>query len=147
MMSEKEKLDLVREIIRHEDNLVNNRVTWLLVLQGFLFTAFVNGLSLLDKLVDQRFRPRLISGLVVIGALGITNSITARNTISSAYKHSYRVGRWWEEHIRDSTEKHPPIKAPFPSDQRFYRWFSTAKLPYSLITAWVALIALVLLPL
>src|SRR5438874_116905 len=49
-MSYKERWDLAREMIRHEDGLVNNRVTRLLVLQAFLFGAFVNGLGLYGKL-------------------------------------------------------------------------------------------------
>ena len=52
-MSDKEKFELGRELIRHEDGLINHRVTWLLVLQGFLFTAFVNGIGLYDKLKES----------------------------------------------------------------------------------------------
>ena len=57
MLSEaSEKFAIAREIIRHENDLVNNRVTWLLVLQGLLFTAFVNGLGLYTSSVDGRLQ-------------------------------------------------------------------------------------------
>ena len=77
-----EKFPIAREIIRHENDLVNNRVTWLLVLQGFLFTAFVNGLGLYDKF---RGRPTpmlcITLGLVLIAATGIGSSLSALNVI------------------------------------------------------------------
>jgi len=67
MLSEaSEKFAIAREIIRHENDLVNNRVTWLLVLQGLLFTAFVNGLGLYDKFRGRPTPMRCITlGLVL----------------------------------------------------------------------------------
>jgi hypothetical protein len=53
-VSDKEYFELCRELIRHEDGLVNNRVTWLLVLQGFLFTAFASGIGLYEKVPHNR---------------------------------------------------------------------------------------------
>jgi hypothetical protein len=139
-VSDKENFDMVREIIRHEDNLVNNRVTWLLVLQGFLFAAFVNGLGLLDKLPGP-FRLRAIGGLLLIGLLGIVTSLVARNTISTAYDHIEKVTSWWEKLIKDSIQNYPPVRGSYPSNW-FYKLFSTSKMPYAFVAAWLALTGL-----
>ncbi len=34
------RYEVIRDYIKHEDTLINNRLTWLLVSQGFIFSAF-----------------------------------------------------------------------------------------------------------
>ena len=51
-LTPKVRFDIAREIVRHEDGLVNSRVTWLQVFQGLLFTAFFSGIGLLK---DETF--------------------------------------------------------------------------------------------
>ncbi|MBW4422299.1 MAG: hypothetical protein KME13_24310 [Myxacorys californica WJT36-NPBG1] len=143
-MSKKEQFDMAREIIKHEDNLVNNRVTWLLVLQGFLFTAFVNGIGMLEKVSDYTPQ-RIVAGLVLVGLLGIVTSLIARNTILVAYDHTNKVESWWNEKAEDSIRDYPPVRGIYPTG-RWYRLLSTSKMPYLFVAVWTLLIALVVCP-
>jgi hypothetical protein len=134
-MNEHERFEIAREIVRHEDGLVNNRVTWLLVLQGFLFGAFVSGVGLYKDLLSRRLEPFLTAGLSVIALLGIVVSMTASNNIRAAYRHMTEVKKWWDQSTH--TESFPPLYGEWPG----YFW-STVNLPRVLATVWVALLVL-----
>jgi hypothetical protein len=95
-MNDQQRFEVAREIVRHEDGLVNHRVTWLLVLQGFLFGAFVNGVGLYKDLRAPRVSPFLTAGLTVIGLLGVAVSATAGNTIKEADKQINAVDKMVE---------------------------------------------------
>jgi hypothetical protein len=133
-MSDKERWDLAREIIRHEDGLVNNRVTWLLVLQAFLFGVFVNGLGLYGKLPMRAGGVFITLGLTAIGILGILVCATAHNTIDAAIKQTLVVREWLG---KLSTEEYPPLFGQFPG----YTW-STKNLPRAFGVVWSFLLAL-----
>ena len=142
-MTDKEQFDLAREIIRHEDGLINNRVTWLLVLQGFLFTAFVNGIGLYGKAKDQhRAMTCTTIGLVLIGLLGIVSSLTALNVVRIAFRRMQRVEKWWKE--LGHHDNFPALTGEFPKG-RYYFLFSTGRMPFVFVGAWSALILLLLI--
>jgi hypothetical protein len=139
----KERFDVAREVIRHQDGLVNNRVTWFLVLQGFLLNAFVGGMGLFDKpAVECRPDAALyvVIGLVVLALLGIYSSLVTGNTIRHAIEHSNSVRDWW-------TDTDPPAFPPVSRKwhRNPYDWaMSTSRLPYGFFWAWVLLLALFL---
>jgi hypothetical protein len=138
----KDRFEIAREIIRHEDGLVNNRVTWLLVLQGFLFTAFVNGAALFEKFKDRPTSIRcLTAGLVLIAAVGIGSNLTARNVVKIAFTQMHVTKKWWKE--SGSPKDFPPVAGELGSGW-YYRLFSTGRLPYLLVSVWVALAILLL---
>jgi hypothetical protein len=141
-MNDKEKFDIARELIRHEDDLINNRVTWLLVLQGFLLAAFVNGIGLYEKFSNSpRSTACLTIGLILIGGLGITSSLVARNVLRIAFRRMEEVKAWWEQ-TRPS-ENFPPIAGKLDKGC-FYFVFSTGRMPCILIGVWCVLILLLL---
>ena len=39
-ISEKDKYEIYRDYIKHEDSLINNQLTWLLVVQRLIFSAY-----------------------------------------------------------------------------------------------------------
>ena len=43
------QFELARDSIKHEDTLTNYRTMWMLVFQGFLFSAYANGSGLGGK--------------------------------------------------------------------------------------------------
>lgn len=54
--------DRIREMIKHENELINHRVTWLLVIQGFSYTA-------VGVAWDSKFPlPNVLFLLIVAGA-------------------------------------------------------------------------------
>jgi hypothetical protein len=134
---------LLRYLIRHEDGLINNRVTWLLVLQGLLFNAFVSGVGLFFGKATDRLAParRVIAGLIVIGLLGIMTNITTLNVIRIAFDQVARVHEWWAK--TGLSDQFPPLSGRLGSGW-FYFLFSAGRMPFMLIGAWVLLISLVL---
>jgi uncharacterized membrane protein len=141
-LNEKEQFDIARELIRHEDGLVNNRITWLLVLQGFLFTAFVNGISLFDKFSD---RPNTVTcitvGLILICVLGMVSSLTALNVVQIAFKQAEEVKVWWGK--TGLKEKFPPVAGKLGKGW-YYFLFSTGRMPFVFVGVWSILIVLLL---
>jgi hypothetical protein len=140
-LTEKEQFEAAREIIRHEDGLINNRVTWLLVFQGFLFTAFVNGVGLFEKFRGRHIAITCITaGLVMICGLGAASNLTAYNVIQLAFDQQEQVKRWWED---TGLKGFPPLKGELGKG-RFQWVFSTGRMPCILIVVWLALIIILL---
>ena len=142
-LTNKEKFDVARELIRHEDGLVNNRVTWLLVFQGFLFTAFVNGIKLYDQAKCRPWTAACVTiGLVLIGLLGIASSLTALNVVRIAFEQMDQVKTWWKwtGHAADF----PPLAGKLGKGW-FYVAFSTGRMPFVLAGVWLVLIVLLLI--
>jgi hypothetical protein len=91
--SKRELYKVLRGQIEHEDNLVNQRVTWLLLIQGFLFASFYNILiSSLDK--PDFFSLKLII-LILISAFGIFISWVSLRSIRGAFKALKHIREFW----------------------------------------------------
>ena len=141
-LSDKDKFDVARELIRHEDGLINNRVTWLLVLQGLLFNAFVTGVGLLFGKEPPRAPARLVvAGLIVIAMLGIVTNIITLNVIKIAFQQMASVHGWWQK--TGLGGQFPPLSGKLGTGW-FYYLFSAGRMPFVLIGAWFLLISLVL---
>ena len=87
------RFEIFRDYVKHEDHLINHRITWNLGIQGLLFAAF--GYCL------QKFsapRPPLIDDLIrLIPVAGIALSLFAVGGIFAAFL-SFRTLCWkWEE--------------------------------------------------
>ena len=109
-LSAKERFDVAREIIKHEDGLVNSRITWLQIFQGLLFTSFVAGIGLLkeDKIIVHAYASTSISiALCIIGALGMLASFAAFSATNAAIKQILEVERWWK--MTPAAINFPPI--------------------------------------
>ena len=105
-----ERYEFAREHLRHEDGLVNHRVTWFLVFQGLLFTALMAGFGLLDseKVFDNYERTYVRTVLIVLMILGIGSSFVAHRLIRAAYWQMDDVARWWAR----QTEPMPATQRP-----------------------------------
>ena len=92
-----ERYEFAREHLRHEDGLVNHRVTWFLVFQGLLFTALMAGFGLLDlaKEFDPYERTFVKVVLFLLMLLGIGSSLVAHRLIRAAYWQMDEVAGWW----------------------------------------------------
>ena len=119
-LTPKEHFALYREFITHEDLLMNNRLSWSLVIQGFLFAAYAGALQ---KLVDIQTkcqanastpaRIQLHTLLVLLPLLGLFVSFfvlmgvnAARVAIETLYK------RWKQEVVHDYKRSGPHYGLP-----------------------------------
>jgi hypothetical protein len=128
-LSPKDKFEFVRKTIEHENTLTNYRTTWTLAFHGFLFTAFVNGIGLFEKLdfdwfafLGQfgHFNP-LSCGLILICLLGTFSALAAFFGLAVAEDQLEKTTEWWKEQqnahflsisIKQSTtkfKKFPPL--------------------------------------
>lgn len=110
-LSAKERFDVAREIIKHEDGLVNSRITWLQVFQGLLFTAFIAGIGLYKTEAGivkyTHARPAIALALLTLALLGIIASYVAFTATNAAINQIVEVERWWYGNA-DAVE-FPPI--------------------------------------
>jgi len=89
----------IRQMIAHEDDLLNNRMNWLLVIQGLLFAALSN-LSNKPKLVFV-----LISFGFLVSVSCMISFITGEHAIRKLLNH-------WDKHLEERKLKwqdFPPV--------------------------------------
>lgn len=105
-----------RAVIEHENQLINHRITWLLLLQGALVTwsgesiAKVLGVEQCTATSDCH----QIESLLPVALIGALVSIFISFTLSQAEKQIQGAVEWWKKRVGDHDNEwfHPPI---FPS--------------------------------
>src|SRR5579863_1876399 len=90
------RFELLRDYLKHEDNLVDHRIKWNLTIQGFLFTAF--GFSLGNK-GDSALLSELASLLIPIA--GCVISLCATCGIFAAHLSLKNLARHWDPKNND----------------------------------------------
>ncbi len=130
----------VRSAIEHENDLINQRLTWLLVSQGFIFGAFGVALNKLTEAVhDLALRNDIHALLFALASTGFLTSIFFSRGILTAHLQHNALKLWWEKRVPDKLARerdHPPICGNHPSFgfQIPYHWF-----PYVFTCAWLCL--------
>jgi len=110
-MSTNELFDIARNLIEHEDNLINNRITWFLIFQGLLFGAFFQALSLFEgtKLPKpSEHQGYLLYALVLLCIVGSVSGLVAGIAIGTAENQITQVMKWWKDQPKGGLE-HLPI--------------------------------------
>lgn len=122
--------ETIRQMIQHENELMNDRLGWFFTLQGLLLAAL--GIAW-DKPDSRHF----INLLAVIGAVSSVSSCIL--TVSTRYAID-RLQTWWDEH-RPTDYNGPDVMGGHSSAWRRKRripnllmpWFM---LPFLFIVAW-----------
>lgn len=134
---------IVREMIKHENELINHRITWLVELQGLLFAAL--GFSW-----DKRDAHLLIYCFCLLGSLIAVSSFIA---LASGDEAISQILWWWDVH-KPSEYSGPDVigvtagplgnrkplvvklfSMKFKMERLLYPWFF---LPGLFIAAWLA---------
>jgi hypothetical protein len=79
--------EIIRQMIRHEDDVINQRFTWLCQIQGFLFAALA--LAWKEPTADKLAQ--------VLCLLGITVSVTSWLALRSARSAVAELLEWWDK--------------------------------------------------
>ncbi len=78
---------IIRQMVYHENELVNHKITWFSMLQGLLFTALAFSLNVEDAAIF----------VYLLSVLGIVVSISTFNTIQSGLTAIKTLRGWWDE--------------------------------------------------
>lgn len=88
--SQKDIYEMVREQVKHEDELINQRTNLLLICQGFLFVAYTT-------LLGSNSKPANYSTVItLISMTGIFLSIFTLVGIRAAFAHMEKLRVFWE---------------------------------------------------
>jgi len=123
--------DEIRNLIKHENELVNHRLGWLMTAQALLYTA----LSLIWK--------SGFNEVLVIGLVGILSSLTFGYSLKFSDKAIGRLLSIYREQLKNKSKKEenyaPVIGYEGKTTLIFLPWNF---MPWLLVAAWVSLIAL-----
>ena len=101
----------IRSQIEHEDQLINNRMTWLLQSQALLFTGFALTLSTISK--EEPNSDFMILGkwlFTILPLVGLSICLTVGRVVDAALCQIKNIHDWWEARAKQDEEKHhPPI--------------------------------------
>lgn len=90
---------IIREMIRHENDLTSARMGWMTTLQGLLFTALGIAINC------EKYKP-LVNMLPIVGI--VTSLLTAWGIWSAARAINSELLKWWEEN-EGKGYRGPPI--------------------------------------
>jgi hypothetical protein len=97
MPSIDEQFSLFRASIEHEDTNAHNRINWALLFHGLLFSAFVGGVGLYEKINIRICDEDAIGiGLGLLCILGIISGVIAFFGVLAAERALRRLTLWWE---------------------------------------------------
>jgi hypothetical protein len=127
--SSKDIYDMVRSQTEHEDHLIDQRVTWLLVGQGFLFVAYTT------LLVADHTVGKVRSAIIVIALVAIFLNVFSIFGIVAAFFHMEKLRRFWGDHIAsDLKNVFPPIMG---TGKIIKGGYGSIGIPIMLIIAWL----------
>jgi hypothetical protein len=144
----------VRSVIEHENSLVNNRVTWLLVSQGFLFAAYGTLLASWGKGELKIGAGTFVALLLALFAISAYICLSIGIVLAAAVKHIKFTHSWWykikmstasAEVIEEATyswsdrnQRHPYLQGW--KARKHTRPFDTEFMPYFFLGGWTILV-------
>ena len=123
-----DQAEVIRSMIRHEDDLANHRASWLNGGQGLLFT----GMTFAWR--ETQGHSYLVTLFAVLGISVALLSLVALGSATFAVKN---LLVWWEEHKGDYSG--PPVVGVYPSSKMAYLSPRNA-LPLVYVAAWVSVL-------
>ncbi len=144
---------MIREQIRHEDNLVNQRLNWLLLSQAFLFTLFTSILTA-DRSQNSRYIDTRVEVWIpcFIAATGIILALLSFLGIVAAFSSLKELRTTWKERLncREAPETGTPQGFPqitWVGDGWEKSVHTASGTPFLLVVIWGFLILVVRPPL
>ncbi|AEY65311.1 hypothetical protein [Clostridium sp. BNL1100] len=124
--------NVIREMIKEETSIVNNRMNWLILLEGLLFAGY-------SSLSTRGF------SLYIIGILGFVVSLCMRYSILSSEKAIAFIMDNWNRYLKKNNMKYmdfPPVWAGANLQTNRLQAIMTAHrfIPFVFMLAWVGLI-------
>ncbi len=137
-----ELFKLIREQIQHEDNLVNQRLTWLLIAHGFLFAGMIQieiqNTNTTTVLPIQAVALIISSAGILINAASFVGLRAAHRSLTDLYQ------TWENAKSKDSRLGSSFPQITWRGDSRLFRAINTAKATPIIIMALWSLLDFVL---
>jgi len=135
----KGKDEIIREMIRHEDNLISARMGWMNAFQGFLFTAF--GVTIVEVIKNPKSKEEYCFYIILYAVIGIIVAVLTLHGIFLATRAIENLLDCWNRISGNRLHEHNCISEPdvigFRSDANFLPW---KLLPCLFIFVWLILI-------
>jgi hypothetical protein len=125
-----------REEMRHEDNLINQRVSWLIGSQAFLLGGFATLISVSSSVPGStlgKLRDFMLVGLPVAGILGVVVNYV---TILAAVLHIWGIRKF----VADRTPARMPSLKSWHSLHRRMGLFGPLTTPPIFLAFWIAIL-------
>jgi hypothetical protein len=128
---------IIRSQIEHEDNLINQRLSWFVAAQAFLFSAYAILLNAPAQVRLQRFATQQEILLSLIPLVAIAVSILIYITVIAALLAMANLRRLLKNHMEDSALL-PPVQG---YRQTFLLGQATPILiPFVFMSSWIVLL-------
>jgi hypothetical protein len=134
-----ETYQLFRERIEHEDNLIVQRLSWLMGSQSFLFTAYAittNGLTNLDPKAAGRYLEQAILLFRLIPTVAISAAVLIGISILAALRAIRQIRRLYQ--AKSISPEIPPIQTA--ATTRLLGLSAPLLLPLLFISVWLVLL-------
>ena len=126
----------IRTLIRHENELTNNRLVWLLTFQSLLFA----GISFADKAGEAPIQ-------IAIPIVGLVTAVPFAYSLILSSEARTHLRELWQEKMRnypEMTKNMAPIDGSVPYARRISWLNPWSFVPWVLVVAWVVYIILTL---
>lgn len=133
----------VRFAIEHENNLMNQRLTWLFTSQAFLFSAFALILAaFLKGDIEPDLAPYISLMLAVLATTGGYICLPVAVLLIAAVRQLRTLTTWWDSVCQDKS-KHPKLHDFV--ERKMLSFLNAENVPFAFFFAWVLLLLLSLL--
>jgi hypothetical protein len=132
----KDDFAFLREEIRHEDMMLNQRIMWLVSSQSFLLTGFAIALNGPLQVRFVRYEHLAVALVSWIPVVGVTISLICQITILAGLLHMW--------HIRRLAHTFHPSNLPWVHGTSLTRWLGLAGpalTPLIFLIVWIAFLA------
>lgn len=107
-----ERYRLVRQQIEHEDNLVSQRLSWLLGSQSFLFTAYAISLNGPPQIRSKELEEHVGLLLVILPLVSIISAFLIWMAVLAGTWTMYKLRRTYErEFVKFFDKQIPPVQS------------------------------------
>lgn len=123
--------EILRALIRQENDVTNHRTTWLLVSQGILFAAA-------SALIRVHWFPT-----IVVGVVGILTALSIGHALKNSYESRQYLKRTWRKRLEErgyKWEDFPPLDGGNPELRTIDWLFPWTFIPRIVMGAWGLLI-------
>lgn len=145
-LTKKEMFEIIREQIRHEDGLINQRLNWLLLSQAFLFAAFT---TIITNDKEMNFVNPVVQAWIPFGIAlaGTILNISSFVGLRTAYASLKNLRETWFE-VNGEGKDGEKLKNGFPQitwvgGNIFQRAIATSTTtPWIVFSVWILLAAI-----